>query len=154
MADLGEIMEIYACARRFMAENGNPNQWINGHPARELIQGDIEAGKSCVAESGGGLAGVFYFAVEAEPAYAKIFDGAWLNDAPYGVIHRVASNGKAKGVLARCVEWCMERCDNLRIDTHADNIVMQKALLKLGFEYCGKIFMKNGAERMAYQKIR
>ena len=27
MQDLGRIMEIYASARAFMAEHGNPNQW-------------------------------------------------------------------------------------------------------------------------------
>ena len=152
-ADLGEIMGIYARARRFMAEHGNPGQWVNGHPAQELIQSDIEAGKSYVLETGGGeLAGVFYFAVEAEPTYAEIFGGAWLNGAPYGVIHRIASGGKHKGVLRACVRWCFERCGNLRIDTHEDNIVMQSALGKLGFVYCGKIHLRSGAERLAYQK--
>ncbi len=153
-ADLGEIMDVYARARRFMAEHGNPNQWVNGHPAQELIQSDVESGKSYVMMSESGeTAGVFYFAVEAEPTYARI-DGAWLNGAPYGIVHRIASNGKEKGVVAQCVKWCMDRCENLRMDTHADNAVMQNALLKLGFVYCGIIYLKNGAERLAYQKIK
>ena len=151
-ADLGEIMDIYARARSFMAENGNPGQWVNGHPPQELIQSDIEAGKSYVLEAGGELAGVFYFAVEPEPTYPTIFDGAWRNDEPYGIIHRIAASGKHKGVLAACVQWCFEQCGNLRIDTHEDNAVMRKALDKLGFVYCGKIYLKNGAERLAFQK--
>ncbi len=154
-ADLGEIMQIYAYARRFMAENGNPGQWVNGHPPQELIQSDIEAGKSYVLESENGeLAGVFYFAVEDEPTYPSITGGAWLNDEPYGIIHRIASNGKHKGVLEASVKYCFERCGNLRIDTHENNAVMRKALGKLGFVYCGKIYLKSGAERLAFQKLR
>ena len=30
MEDLDEVMEIYAGARAFMAQNGNPTQWGDG----------------------------------------------------------------------------------------------------------------------------
>ena len=45
IADLPRIMEIYACARRFMAENGNPRQWgPTNWPPESLIRSDIEVG--------------------------------------------------------------------------------------------------------------
>ena len=44
--ELDEVMEIYRRAAAFMAESGNPNQWVNGYPDRELIAGDIKKGKS------------------------------------------------------------------------------------------------------------
>ena len=36
--DLPVILEIYRRARRFMAENGNPTQWGDGHPPRQLLE--------------------------------------------------------------------------------------------------------------------
>ena len=42
---------------------------------------------------------------------------------------------------------------NLRADTHRDNRIMQHILQKHGFRYCGIIYLLNGDERLAYQKI-
>lgn len=33
-----EILEIYAKARKFMKENGNPTQWEEGYPSREIVE--------------------------------------------------------------------------------------------------------------------
>ena len=47
--DLERTMEIYAFARRFMAENGNPNQWgPTNWPPEQLIRNDIKTGNSYV----------------------------------------------------------------------------------------------------------
>lgn len=40
--DLNKIMEIYQYARTVMAQSGNPGQWVNGYPSRELIEGDLK----------------------------------------------------------------------------------------------------------------
>ncbi len=40
---------------------------------------------------------------------------------------------------------------HIRIDTHRDNKIMQNALHKKGFSYCGIIHCWNGSERLAYQ---
>jgi prolyl-tRNA synthetase len=48
-ADHGEIMEIYAYARKFMTQHGNPRQWAaNGWPPADLIRQDIAEGKCVV----------------------------------------------------------------------------------------------------------
>ena len=39
-ADMAEILEIYRKARQFMAENGNPTQWGQHHPAQHLLEED------------------------------------------------------------------------------------------------------------------
>lgn len=49
-SDKERICEIYAFARKFMAENGNPNQWKNNNPSREIIDNDIAAGNLYVIE--------------------------------------------------------------------------------------------------------
>lgn len=43
-ADLDVLMDIFEVARRFMQATGNPNQWINGYPGRELMEREVEAG--------------------------------------------------------------------------------------------------------------
>ena len=44
--------------------------------------------------------------------------------------------------------------DNIRIDTHKDNKIMQGLLERHGFSYCGIIYLLNGAPRLAYQRLR
>ena len=73
--ELDEVMEIYAYARQFMAEHGNPNQWKNTNPPRERVEQDIREGKSYVCVEKDEILGVFYFAIEEDPTYAVIYDG-------------------------------------------------------------------------------
>lgn len=152
--DLASVMAMYDYARGFMKEHGNGNQWINGYPSEELIISEINAKHSFVCEDDNGeLLGTFCYIEGVDPTYLKIYDGEWLNDEPYAVIHRMASNGKRKGIAAECLEWAYKHCDNLRVDTHSDNIVMQNLLTKHGFKRCGIIYVANGTERIAYHKI-
>lgn len=152
IADLPQIMALYACARRFMAQNGNPGQWGNAHPPRQLIEQDIREAKSYLCEEDGAIAGVFYFAREDDPTYHVIEQGNWLNGTPYGVVHRITTRQGTRGVASFCLNWCFEQCGNLRIDTHEHNVSMRKMLEKNGFRFCGKIYLEDGAERLAYQK--
>ncbi|HHV84340.1 MAG TPA: GNAT family N-acetyltransferase [Petrimonas sp.] len=153
-ADLPRLMQIYETARRFMQQTGNAGQWVDGYPKEELIVHDIEQGHSYVClDENNGITGTFYYIFGEEPTYLNIYEGSWLNDEPYGVIHRIASSGKQKGVAETCIRWCLEECKNIRIDTHRDNKVMQNILQKLGFTRCGIIYLENGAERLAYQRF-
>lgn len=157
-ADLDRQMAIYARARDFMAKTGNPNQWGPNHwPPEELIRSDVRNGDSyvCVGDDGR-VIGTFFFAQgeDIEPTYREI-DGAWQQGGPYGVVHRIASDGSEKGVGAFCLNWAFARCGHLRIDTHADNAVMQGLLSKLGFQRCGIIYVHEDRDpRFAYEKIR
>ena len=151
--DLPYIFEIYARARKFMAENGNPNQWGDIKPGKELVESDIENGISYVCEKDGEILGVFAFIYGEDPTYKIIYDGEWLSDEPYAVIHRIASSGKVKGTGEFCLKWALSQYPNIRIDTHKDNTVMRYLMDKLGFAYCGIIHLEDGDERLAFQKI-
>lgn len=151
--DLPHIFEIYARARKFMAENGNPNQWGDIKPGKELVESDIEKGISYVCEKDGEILGVFAFIYGEDPTYKIIYDGEWLSDEPYAVIHRIASSGKVKGTGEFCLKWALSQYPNVRIDTHKDNTVMRYLMDKLGFAYCGIIHLEDGDERLAFQKI-
>lgn len=150
-ADLEAMLDIYAAARAFMARTGNPRQWGDGYPRRELLEQDIAQGHSYVIEGeDGAVHATFFFAPGPDPTYAVIEDGAWPTDRPYGVIHRIAGDGQVRGVLAQAVAFCRAGGVDLRIDTHRDNRVMQSALAKQGFQYCGIIHLGNGDPRLAY----
>lgn len=151
--EIDAIMNVFEVARQFMHKTGNARQWIDGYPSKELILGNIRNDGLYVCLSDEELiAGVFYFKVETDNTYAKIYDGAWLNDNPYGVVHRIASNGTQRGIGDACLQWCLKQCGNIRVDTHRDNTVMQKILRRNGFHQCGIIYVANGTERIAYQK--
>ena len=152
-ADLPAVLEIYAQARQYMKESGNPNQWGDTYPPACVVEEDISLGRCYVCMDGDEMAGVFCFFKGTDPTYAVIYEGDWLNDRPYGVMHRVAVAKRGRGVAQGCFDYAMEQCESLRIDTHRDNKPMQSALQKNGFVYCGIIYLANGAERLAYQKI-
>lgn len=159
-ADLPRMLAIYERARRFMAEHGNPTQWgPRRWPPEELLREDIATGHSyvCVQSVGGAetVVGTFayFYGDHVDPTYAVIEDGTWSADEPYGVVHRVASDG-TRGVGTFCLRWAMAHSGYVRIDTHGDNRVMQSLLQKLGFRRCGIIHVyEDRSPRIAFDKI-
>ena len=153
MRDIDEIMNIYASAREFMRASGNPNQWGDGYPSRELIEADIESGLSYIVEDEGEIIACFFFKVGEDPTYVRIYEGEWIGGGEYGVIHRIAVKYNGRGIIARVFEFCSGISRSIRIDTHRDNIPMQRALEKNGFTRCGIIYLPSSDERIAYQRI-
>ena len=151
LPDLTAVMQIYAQARAFMRENGNPTQWGESYPEEDLILEDIVNDRSFVCtDDTGNILGTFMFFEGEEPSYQVIFDGSWPDDKPYGVLHRVASAPGTHGVGSRILDWAFQTCGHVRIDTHRDNRPMQSLLKKKGFRYCGKIYIEDGTERIAF----
>ena len=134
-----------------MRENGNPYQWGTGYPNDEIIIEDIKSGVLYTDE---GVNFAFVLMGEEE-AYKTIYEGKWLNNEPYITLHRIAGNGKVKGVFSRIFEFSLEKMkeaglSNLRIDTHEKNLTMQNAVTRQGFVRCGSVKLREG-ERIAYQ---
>lgn len=153
-SDYEAILAVYARARVFMAEHGNPDQWGKNKPLKEDVRKDILNGNSRVLRTfDGEIAGCFSLFPGPDETYFEIA-GSWLSDSPYLAIHKVASSGKYKGVFAAIVSYCAQFGTDLRIDTHEQNTVMQNAILKQGFQRCGIIRLKNGEPRIAFQRIR
>ncbi len=173
--DLPRVMEIYAGARAFMADHGNPRQWGNTNwPPEDLIKKDISTGRGYVcltadddnddanvhrdANSVGNpeqIVGVFFydFGEHVEQGYDQIEDGVWTTPETYGVVHRIAADVAVKGVGSFCINWAFDQCKCLRMDTHPDNIVMQNLLTKLGFRKCGIIHVEEDNDpRYAYER--
>lgn len=153
LSDLKEIMDIYEYARKFMKQTGNRNQWANKFPPESLIKEDIEKKQLYIIEKSGFICGVFAFIIGNDPTYSIIKNGEWLSYEKYGTVHRVASNGKSKGIFNEIITFCESKINHLRIDTHKDNKIMQHLIEKNGFYKCGIIYVTDGTPRFVYEKI-
>ena len=152
--DLPAILEIYESSRKFMRVRGNPTQWSDEYPSQSIVEGDVARGVGFVCVDGEQILAAFYFAVESDASYARI-DGAWLDDSEYGVIHRLARAKNGKKAAEFCIDWCLAKAGNIRIDTHKNNKPMLSLLERLGFDYCGIIRLVDtdfDNERLAFQK--
>lgn len=152
--DFESINEIYEKARFFMREHGNATQWGMEYPPKELIKADIENGIGYVCEVDGKIEGVFAFFFGQDSTYQNIYNGAWIDESDGGIVHRVASSGRVRGVGSFCLKYACEISDNVKIDTHRDNYVMRNLLEKNGFVQCGTIYVADGSPRVAYQWIK
>ena len=150
LEDMEKILEIYRLARLFMMENGNPTQWKDGYPQRELLEADIRQNQLYAVLRDGEICGAFVFFVGDDPTYAYI-EGSWRKDTPYGVIHRIA--GVGGGVFDAALDFAKSGADHLRIDTHADNKPMQHLVEKAGFSPRGTIYVADGTARIAYDLV-
>lgn len=135
-----------------MRASGNNSQWTSDYPGIDDIRNDISSEVLYVLEDENrGLVGVFAFIEGEDPTYKVIEDGKWLNEDPYGTIHRIASNGMVPDILKNAVTFCLGKTPNVRIDTHSDNSPMLRALRRLGFRRCGVIYCRDGSPREAFQ---
>lgn len=169
-SEIERILEIYASARAYMRQTGNPTQWAGNYPDRDTLLDDIEksqlyimvkenaapassesSGSSSASDDGSAICGVFALIEGIDPTYGYIEGGQWLSDESYGTMHRVASDGTTSGFFSKCVAFARKRHDHLRIDTHKDNKPMQNVILSQDFQYCGIIYLEDGDPRLAYE---
>lgn len=151
LSELAAVMQVIDKARLQMRRDGNATQWSNDYPQLQLMAEEITRGHCYIALYEDRIVATFCLVEGPDPTYTSI-EGAWLNDAPYHVIHRMASDGSLRGVGSRCIEWCRRQCGtDLRIDTHADNHRMQWVVARAGFTRCGIIYVSDGSPRLAYQ---
>lgn len=151
-SDTDRIVGLIRAAAKYMHSHGNPSQWSDTYPGRALIEGEIAASHCHVVLHGGRIVGTFCLIIGEDPTYSVIEDGAWMNAAPYGTIHRLASDGAVHGVAKRCFEYCYAQIRNIRVDTHRDNATMLRLLGENGFSRCGVIHIADGSPRIAFQK--
>ena len=151
--DANAAGKIYEAAKKYMKDSGNPNQWTGAYPAEEDVIEGIADGTSYVCEEDGEVIGTFYFKIGRDATYDFI-EGEWLNSEPYAVIHRIAVKYHGRGIADFIYKECFNLHPNLKIDTHTDNLPMQRSLEKNGFVRAGVIYLANGDPRIAYQKIK
>ena len=156
-SELATIWEIIQYAIEQRRLDGS-QQWQDGYPNKNSIQEDLENGYAYVMEEDGAV--LLYAAIifGEEPAY-KAIEGKWLTNGEYLVLHRVAASplAKGKGIATTFFQMVEQLCiekqvHSIKVDTNFDNLPMLKIMEKLGYAYCGEIYLRGGA-RKAFEKV-
>lgn len=160
MEETGKIMEIIEDAKAFLKSSG-VDQWQDGYPEEDTIKEDVRAGISYLLETKDGKIGATAaISDQREPGYENIYQGCWLSLQPCLVIHRIAVRetlrgcGYAAAFFAFAEGLAAETgIGDIKVDTHRDNRAMRRFLEKQGFTLCGVIYLADGSQRLAYEKI-
>lgn len=154
--DADRIWEIIQAAIEKRRLEGS-KQWQDGYPNSQSIAEDIKKGYGYVLVDNESILAYSAIIFDKEPAY-EVPDVDWLNDEEYVVIHRVATapevrgSGKAAQLFRLTEDLARSKSFfNIRVDTNYDNGPMLHILEKLGYSYCGLVYLR-GAERRAFQK--
>ncbi len=156
--DIAQIMAIFKQAVIDLKEQ-NIDQWQNNYPNEASILEDINEKNAYVLEENDQIYGYYYLTFDKEENYEYIEDGKWLSEEKYGTIHRIVVDSKyqnqgfAQKLFNHALATAIMNESNLRIDTHKDNIKMQKFIKKNYFVYCGIIYVSDKTPRYAYELI-
>src|SRR5690554_1987508 len=133
--DLESILTIINDAKKRLKEL-NVNQWQDGYPNKEVIKKDLENKQLFVYLLNNEIVGTMSI-LDHEPTYDNI-KGKWLNNNDYLAVHRIAikDNYNGRGIGKKMLLYLFNKYrKDLKIDTHPDNLPMQKMLKKLDFIY-------------------
>ncbi|GEK29506.1 GNAT family N-acetyltransferase [Furfurilactobacillus siliginis] len=158
-ADLDQVMVIIHAAQQFIARQGF-DQWQDGYPAQTDMLADITAQQLYVLTLHGQVVAVAAAVRGIDPNYRLIEEGAWLQSHDYAAIHRVAVANDFRGehlgqrLFERLfAKLSQDGVDAVRVDTHAGNVPMQHLLTRIGFDFCGFIYIDGTAKRRAYEHV-
>lgn len=159
IGDLDEIMKIIEIAIEQLKKDGI-DQWQNNYPNHQIIKKDINDNNSYVLKDKKMVLATASVSFDGEDDYINIYNGKWLSDGKYGVIHRMAvdfdyrGSGLASIFLREIEKLCTNnKIYSIKVDTHRDNEPMKKLLLKNEYIKCGVIYLKNKSKRIALEKL-
>jgi hypothetical protein len=159
--EINQIMNIFSQAQEHLRLKG-VNQWQNNYPNLEIIEKDIKNENGYVITKNSKVIAFITVIFSPEISYEIIYDGKWISNGEYAVVHRMAiDNDYKKTILAsfslllkNIEQICLNKnIYSIKTDTHRNNLSMQKILKKNGFKYCGIIYLADGSERLAFEKI-
>lgn len=156
--DVNNIINIIQQAQAYFKEH-MINQWQDNYPNVETISNDIASKNSYVLLKDNNIVATAAVSFDKEKTYDSIYDGEWISNNEYVVIHRIAvdNNYKGLGVSSQIIENVEQLCLNkgvhsIKVDTHEENISMQKLLKKNKFQFCGIIYLEDKSKRIAFEK--
>lgn len=160
--DIDRLEEVFERAKEILKESDNFEQWGDNYPERNLIEKDIKQSQSYVVirdeendspVEPGEIVGTLMIQKTPDENYNNILKGAWLNDEPHVVIHRVASSNEMRGVGSYIFDYLTSTYSNIRIDTTEKNKPMLALLKKYGFKQCTVIDIGNST-RVGFQYLK
>ena len=155
--DVERVVEIVRSAQRRLKES-DIDQWQNGYPNRECVDGDVARGYGRVVCCEGRVVAYGALTYDGENAYDKLQGGSWItpDGAKYLTIHRlcvadeVVGCGLGRHFFALAEDEARLRVGSVRVDTHPDHRIMQHLLDSLGYRYCGTVTYES--LRFAYER--
>lgn len=156
--DINNIMHIIKQGQAYFKEQGI-DQWQNNYPNTETISNDIDNNHSYVLLKDSKIVATAAVSFDGEKTYDSIYEGEWISNNEYAVIHRIAVDSTYKGlglsseIIKNVEQLCLNKCiHSIKVDTHEENIPMQKLLEKNKFQYCGIIYLEDRSKRIAFEK--
>ena len=156
-SEASQIWQILKDAIKRRKEDGS-NQWQDGYPNMEVVKSDIEKKIGFVFTQNDTIIGYSAVIINDEPDYVNI-EGKWLSDQDFIVYHRVAiseeflAKGMAKKMMKLIEQYAHSKnIYSLKADTNHDNIPMMKKKKKLGYSFCGIVYIRQSPRR-AYEKV-
>lgn len=148
---------VYALYRSLLDTPGCT--WNEEYPDRELVEADVQGGKTLVMRTPSGeiAAAIALLAPEDDPEFASF--AAWDKAVKrWGIPSRlgVAKGWQGKGLAARLLTAAMEEarrmgCDGVQFLVGKRNPIAQRAYARLGFDVCGELEAW-GERWLCYQK--
>ena len=156
-SEASQIWQILKDAIKRRKKDGS-NQWQDGYPNIEVVKSDIENKIGFVLTQNDTIIGYTAVIINDEPDYINI-EGRWLSDQDFVVYHRVAiseeflAKGMAKKMIKLIEQYALSKnIYSLKADTNHDNIPMMKIFEKLGYSFCGIVYIRKSPRR-AYEKV-
>lgn len=157
-SDMAQFTGMLEDAIALLAMN-NIDQWQNGTISSEILLDAIMHDQAFVWEQrdSTGIAG-FCVLDTYDELYENLAEGEWTVPGSYLAIHRVMVSQHLRGRKVTTQMFLdikkmgiVNNVDSLRIDTHPDNIMMQKTLKRNGFVRTGLLYMPSGSSRYTYE---
>lgn len=162
MADLPAVMAMIHEAKIFLADQGI-HQWQTGEPTDQELENNVANHLTYVLVSHEQITATATLHQGLEPYYPEIEGGTWLNGSneQYTTIHRmtVASAFRGRAFADKLISGLITVSSvlgyqDVRIDTHPENLGMQHVITKNGFQKRGTIYLGTRDEpRIAYQLL-
>lgn len=157
--EVEELVRLSNQAKIYLKEN-QVDQWQDGYPNREIFLLDIRVDESYVVEDHGRIIASFMLSFREDPTYDFLEGGEWSDEGHYGVIHRLMIDDDFKGkqvsdFVLKEVEHIgkQRKAKSIRIDTHGDNEVMLRMLVRNGYHQVGIIYLEDHSKRVALDKV-
>jgi GNAT superfamily N-acetyltransferase len=159
-ATLSEINPIWDILQQAIIRRkiDGSNQWQDGYPNLEVVKKDIEKEAGYVLTEDEKIIGYIAVLINDEPAYEKI-EGEWLTNNDFVLFHRVAisedylGRGLAKMMINHIEDFAVENnIKSIKADTNFDNDAMLNIFEKIGYKYCGQVYLR-GNPRRAFEKV-
>ncbi|MGM9971524.1 MAG: GNAT family N-acetyltransferase [Anaeroplasmataceae bacterium] len=143
--DLKEIMDIIKDAKELLKSSGS-TQWNlpDGYPDACIISSDINNHNLYKAMINNKIVGII--SILSKDSNYDTINGKWLSNHPYISLHRIAIKkeyyhmGIGNYLINYAIQYAKKRnIKSIKVDTHSNNIIMKKLLIKNNFKYCGII---------------